>query len=1347
MGALVDNFRGAALDTVKWDAVNSAGNSGQQAGGQYTFIVQTAMTGDASLASDVAYNLTGSHLHIELIDAGVQEAGLEMYPIILTQNPANITNSLVMVVSNGFLGMYEYVAGVPTAIGTPAYDPVAHRWLRIRHAAGVVYFEASPNAYAWTTLGSKVPTIAITALYARIRAFCYLSLTTAKTTAVSNVNYLTPPDVPFPNGAIPVGMEIAYGADINGDQEDWPWFDVTPPPPDTSELMRQSITVTRGRADESSDVAPTSAGIELDNPDGDNTPDNPLSDHYPNVELGTPARWWIEASTPRLYLRPVADSRGIVESIAALNLTNDLDIRLDLFLRTTHSQGAYVQAVGRNSATLFSWRVDVQPDRRLTLYWSTDGVNITDEATSDAPVLPMSARATLRVTLDVNNGAGGYDVTFYVGESVDGPFNQVGNVITGVGTTSISNAAAAFLIGPTDELEDFATQLGLDASVYRVQLRDGINGTVTVDADFTAQVSGVTTFVDSTGLVWVVTSAAELSNRWFRIVGTIDEWAPTWPWGDLSAQQDGGLAEGEARVDLTISGLLRRLGQGSTPLDSPLVLGFIKAGTATSPLVAYWPMEDASGSTQFASGLAGGTPAPFSGSPQLSSDATLAGSLPLPVLSDDTQISGSITGLFGGDWQVTWLINIPSPGPGGATTIMTVAGSPGATVSLWVITVTSAAITAVGRDTLGAALTTLTSAPTDLIGGWSRMMLRGRQFGADVSWYLIWTPVRYPAGTPVYALNTFYTGILGSPTGWSVPPGAELGDIAMGHVGVYSGITVSADLNVPATGNVGETAVARMARLCADQGIDFRVIGDPYTTARMGVQRSETFLALLRDAEDADGGVLYERQDWVGLVYRTRESRYNQPVNMTLDALQDQNLNPFSPILDDQRVTNDVTVTRLGGSSVRVTDEVSAARGRYYATPTLNLFSDSQVADAAGWILHLGVVKGMRYPQLTTNLGVAPEVIDSWLTVDSAARVDVINLPPQHPAAGVQVAIEGYSEPIDPFRWAPVMNCSPASVWDVGLLPDDADSVPDSYLLRLETDGSELAVAIDDDDTALSVAVTAGPAWTADNAETPFDIRIGGERITVTDIAAPAGSAATTGAASASTATSVSHVAPSVVAPAIGDLLICMWTSYDASGTYTLPGGMVIGTRTDGTTSSSENATQTLAAAGATGTRTATFNSARAWSAISVVVHAATGSPGVAEVVSGYAHLATLTLTTSNSAPVGSWLIVFQAWSYDPGNNMNGPGGDWLPIADSVLANASTSRTRAWARRVTAAGIQSVVLPAPSGVSDNHGRIYVLTGVTGPTQAFTVTRNVNGAARAHAIGDSVSLWFTPVLAR
>lgn len=896
--------------------------------------------------------------------------------------------------------------------------------------------------------------------------------------------------VPFPDGAIPQGMEIAFGADNNGDNALWEWTNVT------NSVMAQTVTTTRGRADETADISPTQASLELDNPDGDFTPDDARSPYYPSVDIGTPARWWVETEMARLFLPPTIGARAEVASTAALDITSDLDVRIDLHSRTTDPSGANVTLAARyTEGGGYSWSLDLAADHKVVLTWSTTGTPPPDNTVSSTvPVLPSSARAILRATLAVDNGAGGHDVTFYLGTSMTGPWTPVGPTITEPGVTSIFNAAEPLVVGSPVTVSGSYMP---DADVYAFALLDGIDGTPIADADFTAQPSGTTTFVDDAGRTWNIYPDAAITNIWFRVYGTIDEWSPTWPYGDLAAHQDGGLGKGQARTGITISGILRRLGQRASPLNSALR----RSIPADPRLRAYWPMEDGSGSSQFASAFPDGGPMPVAGGASFASDSQLLGSAPLPKLTGTTFFSGPVTGVFSGQWEVDWYFNISlsSIGVGNTWSMMRVTTE--GTVRTWEMRVNETQMGVFGLDASGAEITsTVVTVPASFYDHMTHVRLQATQVGPDVTWFLRWTEVLY-LSTPIFGITDTYTGTWGAPTAVGITPGAGLNNMVMGHLAVLDAFDPfsSVSASPAALGWQGERVLERIVRLCEEEQIPLRVIGSVEQTPRMGPQSVATLLDLLDEAKDVDAGILYEQQYSVGLIYRTRTSLYNQPPNMILDGLDQEIQNSFQPILDDQRIRNVVTVQRRGGSSSTVSDQASVDKvGLYDDSVTLNLFSDSQTSEAAGWRLHQGVVPGMRYPSLTTNLGVAPEVIDDWVTCDTGSRIYVDGLPPQHPTSQVRVMMEGYSEPISPTTWVPTVNASPARVWDVAQLY--GEWVPDEFLLRLDTDGSELTAAVDAVDTSLVVAITQGPPWVIDPVQFPFDISVEGERMTVLSI-------------------------------------------------------------------------------------------------------------------------------------------------------------------------------------------------------------------------------------------------------
>jgi hypothetical protein len=205
----------------------------------------------------------------------------------------------------------------------------------------------------------------------------------------------------------------------------------------------------------------------------------------------------------------------------------------------------------------------------------------------------------------------------------------------------------------------------------------------------------------------------------------------------------------------------------------------------------------------------------------------------------------------------------------------------------------------------------------------------------------------------------------------------------------------------------------------------------------------------------------------------------------------------LEPTEDDQATRNDVTRSRPSGSSARATLDtgtLSAAApplgvGRYTDSSSVNVHTDDQLPDQAAWWLHLGTWDEARYPSVTVNLAAAGRLIDQATAVDIGDRLTIGN-PPVWVAPGViDLIAEGYTETIGWADWTITYNCTPAGPWSVAVSDDPV-------LGRADTDGSQLAASVTATATTLSVAVTAGPLWTTDPAEYPFDLRVGGEVVT-----------------------------------------------------------------------------------------------------------------------------------------------------------------------------------------------------------------------------------------------------------
>jgi hypothetical protein len=104
--------------------------------------------------------------------------------------------------------------------------------------------------------------------------------------------------------------------------------------------------------------------------------------------------------------------------------------------------------------------------------------------------------------------------------------------------------------------------------------------------------------------------------------------------------------------DITASGISRRLNQAGN-LGSALSRWYLQKDPS-DPLypVAYWPMEDGSTSATLAEVTGAGSPATFTGTPTLASDASFGGSDPLPALNG--AVITCLTGPFGDPGSATF---------------------------------------------------------------------------------------------------------------------------------------------------------------------------------------------------------------------------------------------------------------------------------------------------------------------------------------------------------------------------------------------------------------------------------------------------------------------------------------------------------------------------------------------------------------------------------------------------------------------------------------------------------------------------------------------------------------------
>ena len=583
------------------------------------------------------------------------------------------------------------------------------------------------------------------------------------------------------------------------------------------------------------------------------------------------------------------------------------------------------------------------------------------------------------------------------------------------------------------------------------------------------------------------------ADKVIRFQGYTYSLKPTW---DVTGRQ--------AFVDVEAAGLMRRLQLRTTPLQSPMRRAFSKTFDTTA--VAYWPMEEDDDATQFTSALPGKPPMQFTNM-SLSSYSGIAGSEPVPTFDANSTYSGLVSRTFTTGCQVDFHTNKDSA-PAGATAIMRIHMKNSTAVGRWEIVMSAgstnaatvngyAADSSLAVNDTGAYITTVGNGPVH----WSFSI---KQNGANVDWQLTTFPTLGGNGA---THSGSVAGTRGNIFKIDMLADADNAGLSMGHIIVYDDFDYTQEGD-PAFGYVGDTAEDRIVRLSEEENLplDYIPTGNDEIYTFLGIQSTTNYLDLVREAADADLGIVYDGLG-PGITYRDRQNRYNRSAALTLNPSHSDIQPSFEPTDDDQQTINQSTVSRTGGSSTTYEDVDgvlgTATIGNYLDTRTLNVRYDSQTETIAQWFVHLGTVEGYRYPQLNIDLRTIPNKALNWLSCFPNSRVDITNITDyvtQHPNGDIITLLEGWSERLGRFEWQATLNLSPGEPWKIARLASPTSDT-NQFIGRLESGFSTLNSSASAGATSLSVATTTGkPLWTRDSDDFPFYVVVGGWRIRVTNI-------------------------------------------------------------------------------------------------------------------------------------------------------------------------------------------------------------------------------------------------------
>lgn len=1067
------------------------------------------------------------------------------------------------------------------------------------------------------------------------------------------------------------------------------------------------IRITRGFQGSSGRSDFSRAYFSLNNTDGRFSLRNPDGAYHGAIQRNSETRISKAYGTKSLQLQGAVQVEGtdkIGDCFRApltykLAVTSDLDVRIDMDLESWHSEQSIVGMGLDSNAPEHGWAVYIDHGGLVHFTWVDSSLVVHDLKSTIA--VPNVTRQSLKAVLDANDGAGGHTVTFSTATTFGGAYTQLGDVVTGTGTTNIFYAGGSLSIGQSGR----RSPRGPHGSVYNFELRDVLAGTTVADLDFTTMTNGAHTHTDAAGNLWITVNYAVVSNRRYRFHGEIAEWPLAWdPTGTW------------VYAEITAAGVQKRLERGSATgsamyrhhtkaiIEDP---GFdFQRGVA----LAYWPMEDGEDSFQVSSGLAGRPHMEVYGTPEFAEFTDFKESSAILRLNG-SKLGGRIVGTDTTYVEARFIMAAETPLTGANFLTLWGTGSMAEFrlyyngTNEWRYALYSESGVETGTPIVTSAAISMTTV-NELMH--VRVILN--QVGADIS---ITVDARNTAGEDLGGAVGLETGLTfgriyraqvnDSDTASNV-------DVRMGHLAIYG--AEFPDWQVPINAHHYELAADRIERICKEEDIEFRIIGDAVGGAFMGYQDADSPQAIMSTSAHSDVGYLTDPLDAFGIEYRTSRSLFNQAARVTLSYTGFELSGELRPVDDDSYLTNDFTAQRgeAGSARFRLTEgDLSvnpppAGVGEYADNQSFSLAHEGQCVDLASWFVHQGTLDEERYPRIevaleNVRLSSDTALTESILLVNIGQRVDITDTPDFLPANDIRQIVIGYEEWFDNFQHNLKMNTIPERVFE---------SAQYDTTYRFDTAGSSLYQDISAAATSIKVSTDLGPVWSTDDED--FHIWVDGEKMLCT---------------------AISNDATNDTAD-----------SFNRADSTTNLGSTDSGTtqawvQNAGTWGIQTNRAYISAAASSI----ATINGAADFSVLDVEVDVWT---------SGDAWLVFRFSDTSNYLRFGG--TVGGSPQFDV---VSGGVVTRTDVATATLAQADELRVRCTGSVIECFVDDLLVLCVTETTHQTNTRVGMMTTSTVPRfdnftysfavspQTFTVTRAVNGVSSAHAAGTAVSLYNRP----
>jgi hypothetical protein len=330
----------------------------------------------------------------------------------------------------------------------------------------------------------------------------------------------------------------------------------------------------------------------------------------------------------------------------------------------------------------------------------------------------------------------------------------------------------------------------------------------------------------------------------------------------------------DCTVAVEAAGLFRRWEKGQ-PLISPLR----RTITAANTLVAYWPMEDDGSNAQsLASGIPGRPAMSIQAAVDVAGYSGFVGSKPVPDVG-----AGQLNGVVAtytpvGNQNVLFLTRGAVDADDRLLLILRLAG--GTMLSVAILAHTNGDLRMRFFDAEGNIISTTAYAGTHNINNKNclvRLILAND--GADVDWRI---------GVIDEAVVGAETVTSGTVAGQQIGRVSRVHfhgvEVPIGHAAVFNGDPTNLDVIAfdafPAY--LEETCGDRYVRVCHENGIRMRIVGDRASSPKMGPQPIGTLKTVLQECADVAHGLMFESRDELGVTFLLLDALYNQGVDVEL---------------------------------------------------------------------------------------------------------------------------------------------------------------------------------------------------------------------------------------------------------------------------------------------------------------------------------------------------------------------------------------------------------------------------------------------------------------------------------